>query len=212
MHLRNGILALTLVLTLAVPARPARADSSLHLKIDWAKAYFQGMQWLVANGDATKTSTMEARAASEASSPSPGSTVAEEGNSWLNGVPHLSLVGRDWGEAHLLAGRLATTDVFRLSRSSRMVVARIRFGDGIIVPFAQLGLGQWRVDTNVLPGWVCDTEVAGQVGGGFELRIAKAYAIAVESDYTMLYRDQREPQNIPFPRFWGTTAASRVRF
>jgi hypothetical protein len=93
-----------------------------------------------------------------------------------------------------------------------MMLARVGFGDGILVPFAQIAVGQWRVDSDVMPGWVCNPEVAGQVGAGLELRVLNSYSIAIETDYTALYREQREPQDLPFPRFWGAMTSTSLHF
>jgi hypothetical protein len=130
---------------------------------------------------------------------------------WLGASPHVSLIARDWGGAQLLFGHLTLTDQLRLSRSSRMVLSRVRIADGRVTPFAQAGFGQWRVDTD----WVLlprDVELAGQAGGGFELAINSSAAVAIEADYTFLYREQREPQMISGPHLWGTFFAARFVF
>jgi hypothetical protein len=130
---------------------------------------------------------------------------------WLGASPRFSVIARDWGGVQLLFGHLTLTDQVRLSRSSRMVLSRVRLADGRVTPFVQAGFGQWRVDTD----WVLlprDVEFAGQAGGGFELAINSRAALALEADYTFLYREQREPQMISGPHLWGTFLAARVLF
>jgi hypothetical protein len=127
-------------------------------------------------------------------------------------APQLALVARDWGGAQPLIGRLSVTDTLRLSRSSRMVVGRLRLFDGIVAPFAQAGVGQWRVDTDVLPVLPRDVELAGQLGGGLEFSADANSTIGLEADYTILYREQHEPQMISGPHLWGTYLAARVLF
>lgn len=131
---------------------------------------------------------------------------------WFGVSPHVSLVARDWGGAQQLVGHLSITDQLRLSRSSRMVVTRVRLADGIVRPFAQIGLGQWRLDTDLMPVMPHDTELATQLGGGFEISVTRTWVAAVEADYTILYREQYEPQQVTGPRIWGTFLASRARF
>jgi len=197
--------ALAVVVAMLALAAPAKADD-VRLEVRWDKVLSQG--WHLAMEGVVPEHESSAAIGTESAHPGP----SEFGNAFFGAAPHVSLVARDWGEARRLAGRLSVTDQFRLSRSSRMVVARVRLGEGMLAPFGQLGLGQWRVDTDLMPGWARDTEVAAQFGGGIELRITHAYAFAVETDYTVLYRETHEPQNIPYPRFWGTLAASRVEF
>lgn len=126
--------------------------------------------------------------------------------------PHVSLVARDWSGAQLLMGHVALTDQMRLSRSSRMVVTRVRLTDGIVRPFAQVGLGQWRLDTDLMPVMPRDTELATQLGGGFEISVTRSWVAAFEADYTILYREQYEPQQVTGPRIWGVFLASRAKF
>jgi hypothetical protein len=126
--------------------------------------------------------------------------------------PHLSLVARDWNGAQLLLGHLTLTDQVRLSRSSRMVLTRVRIAEGRLMPFAQAGLGQWRVDTDWMPVLPHDVELAGQLGGGFELAVGQGARIALEADYTILYREQHEPQMVSAPHLWGAFFAARIPF
>jgi hypothetical protein len=132
---------------------------------------------------------------------------------WVGVTPHLSLVARDWGGVQmLLGGHVALTDQLRLSRSSRMVVSRVRLADGRIAPFAQIGLGQWRVDTDLMPVLPRDTELATQLGGGFELKLAPRWRLALQIDYTVLYREGHEPQQVAGTRLWGSFLGMHAAF
>jgi hypothetical protein len=125
-------------------------------------------------------------------------------------TPQMSLVARDWDESQSLFGRLQPTDQLRLSHSLRMVVARVSVGGGRISPYAQTAFGQWRVDTAVVR-MHSDIELAGQIGGGFELHLTPDAAIAWEADCTMLYREARESETVPVT-LWGTLLAAKGRF
>ena len=131
---------------------------------------------------------------------------------WFGVSPHLSLVARDWGGSQLLLGHASVTDIVRLSRSSRMVVSRLRLADGRLAPFTQIGIGQWRTDTDLMPVLPRDTELAAQFGGGFEFRVAHGCELALEMDYTILYREEHEPQHVPVPRIWGAFLATRAHW
>jgi hypothetical protein len=142
--------------------------------------------------------------------------VHTAGNAWFGVAPSVTLVARDWGEAYRLAGdRLSVTDALRLSSSTRMVMTRVRLSDSHIsriTPFAQLGAGQWRTDTNLMPVLQRSTDVAAQVGGGIELRLTSAWQMACETSATILIRDQRESADISATKLWSTTLASRIEF
>jgi hypothetical protein len=151
--------------------------------------------------------------AAAAERPQDNSTVGTAGEpKWFGLSPHVSLIARDWGGAQLLLGHLALTDQLRLSRSSRMVVTRIRLADGRFAPFAHVGVGQWRVDTDLMPVLPRDVELATQVGAGFELAFSRRAALAIEADHTILIREQHEPQMISTPYVWGTFLAARAVF
>jgi hypothetical protein len=93
-----------------------------------------------------------------------------------------------------------------------MVVTRLSLCDGIVQPFVQVGLGQWRLDTDLMPVMPHDTELAVQMGGGFDVAIARGWDFAVEADYTILYREHFEPQQVTSPRLWGAFLASRATY
>lgn len=138
------------------------------------------------------------------------------GNAWMGVAPRVAFVARDWATAYRLAGdRLSLVDALRLSESTRMVVTRVRFGDlrfDRVTPFAQIGVGQWRTDTNLMPFTPRSTEIAGQAGGGIEIQISRWWQMAAESTVTAIVRDSREANSIPQTRLWSVMLASRIEF
>jgi hypothetical protein len=80
------------------------------------------------------------------------------------------------------------------------------------MPFVQVGLGQWRIDTDLLPTAPHDVETAGQLGGGVEVSLGEGAAIAVEADGTILYREQHEAQMVCQPHVWNSILAARFEF
>lgn len=131
---------------------------------------------------------------------------------WVRAWPRLSLVARDWGGTQPLLGHLSLTDQARLSHSSRMLVTRLGFADGQFVPFAQVGAGQWRIDKDLVANLPRDVEMAGQVGGGVEWTLLPTVSVAFEADYTVLYRQQHEPQMVCAPQVAATLLAARGQF
>ncbi|MEO6418657.1 MAG: hypothetical protein ABIP39_04580 [Polyangiaceae bacterium] len=93
-----------------------------------------------------------------------------------------------------------------------MMVGRVTFGNWRFVPFAHLGLGEWRIDRDFLPLMQRDQEFATQFSAGLEYRLAKYTRLATEADYTVLCREKREPQNLPTPRVLGAFAVLETRF
>jgi hypothetical protein len=127
--------------------------------------------------------------------------------------PDASLVARDWSGPRIFVGHLSPIDRIRMSHSSRMLVGRLRIPAGRITPFGQLGLGQWRIDPEVVPHR-SDIAYAAQLGYGFELAVSSFATVAFEADYTVLYRDRDQPcppQAGP-PGLWGAFLAARGRF
>jgi hypothetical protein len=187
----------------SLAAEPARAQSvgAGRVSLDWEKL----AQALRNGGDSLLPHEQPWRPPD----PNAGSTTVANDLRW---APHLSLVARDWCGAQLLVGRLSLTDQIRLSRSVRMVVSRVRLVDGRVAPFAQVGLGQWRVDNDLMPGFKNDTELAGQIGGGFEWKLAWRSVLAIEVDYTVLYRETRAPQPVYNPYLLGAFLATRTVF
>ena len=188
-------------------ATAARAETTARWTVDWAK-----LADVIQNGAAgliPLETPHPAQARYDSKSPPPGSP-------WLfpNEAVRLavSLVARDWGGAQLLVGHLTLIDQLRLSRSSRMIVTRVRIAQGPIVPFVQAGIGQWRVDTELLPKLPRDVETAVQLGVGFEFAFSRAIALAVEADHTLLIRGLHEPQMVSAPYLWATSLAAKFIF
>lgn len=177
----------------------AAADDVVRLRIDW-----DGLGAILRQGTSGLLPHSEA--------PERYGVTASEPPAWIGVSPRVSLIARDWGVSQVLWGHLSLTDQLRLIRSSRMVVTRIGFADGRIVPFAQMGVGQWRVDTSLLPSLPSDAQPAGQLGGGFELEVMPHAVVALEGDCTMLYHEGRESMTLAVAHVWGTLLAARARF
>jgi hypothetical protein len=143
-----------------------------------------------------------------------------------HGQARWSLVARDWDAARLLMGRLAATDEVKRGRSKRMVLLRARLTEGPLAPFAQLGLGQWRIDPDT-PAMPHDAVIAGQLGVGLEYSFTNWASIAAEADCTLLDPGRLEPSDprappVPVPApggrwmhppaLWGSFLAARARF
>lgn len=127
-------------------------------------------------------------------------------------APRLTFFARDWGRSHLLKGRLPASELFRLSRSSRMLLGRVTFFSGSITPYAQLGLGQWRVDTSVVAVSPHNTELAMQIGGGLDVRAFDVCDIVVEASTTFFYRDTPHPDDVPRAHVARGLVAAFMRF
>jgi hypothetical protein len=138
------------------------------------------------------------------------------GNAWFGVAPNVTVVARDWGSAFKIAGdRLSLVDALRLSSSTRMVLSRIRLSDlrsTRLVPFLQVGAGQWRTDPNLLPLMPRHTELAGQGGAGVELTLARTWHIACEATMTALYLERGEGGDLPSSTMWSASIASRLAF
>jgi hypothetical protein len=124
---------------------------------------------------------------------------------------HLSVIARDWDAAQLLVGHLAPIDEVLRERSKRMLLMRRRLADGPLVPFLQLGLGQWRVDPD-MPAIPHDVVLAGQLGGGAELRLTRWSSIAAEAECTVINPARSDALWIRTSAIWGSFLAARVKF
>jgi hypothetical protein len=194
--------AAAIALATCLVTHHAAASDRLALSVDWGKLgdFLRGGTLFPAQESWRPASLEQKPASSSVDLP------------WLGSSTHVSLVARDWSGAQLLMGHLMLTDELRLSRSCRMVLTRLRLVDGRFTPFFQAGIGQWRVDTDLMPFLPRDVELAGQTGGGFELAVGSVATIALEADYTILYREQHEPQMVSEPRPWVAFVAARARF
>jgi len=201
-----AIAATTLATTAS--ADPAQTTSA---GIDWTRVLVD-LDYFARTGHERQTA-FNAKAPVAPWNKSGDMLLSTAGNAWFGVAPRVVLVARDWGEAYRLAGdRLSLLDALRLSNSTRMVITRVRLSGARVTPFAQAGLGQWRVDTNLLPLTPRSTEIAGQIGGGVEMRLTRSWQLAAESTVTAIYREQRDVDSIPQTRLWSTMIASRVEF
>ncbi len=202
-----GILAGATFFATTVVSREAHAEPERGT-LDWGRVLVE-MDQLARGGMEKKPQATPSKSEHQ---PTTDTYTQNATNPWFGVAPRMSFVARDWGATHRLFGdRLSIVDTQRLTRSARMVMMRVRMNDSRLTPFAQLGLGQWRVDTLLLPLTPKSEELAGQIGGGFELRIGK-WQIAMESTVTAIYRETREANDIPQTRMWSTMLASRVEF
>lgn len=195
-------------------AAPARADES-RAAIDWMTKLVQLDQY-VRTGSERPQLALPSRTGDRPVTHSTEPYDQNPGNAWFGVAPRVSFVARDWASSLRLHGdRLSLVDAMRLSHSTRMIVTRVRLGDPVVsrvVPFAQIGLGQWRTDTNIMPLTPRSTEIAGQAGGGIEIQISRTWQLAAESSMTALYQERYEELNVPQTRFWSAMFASRLEF
>lgn len=208
-------LSLSIAATVAAVtfAGPASADES-RAAIDWMTKLVQLDQFARTGAERPQLQVTSPRGSERPATTEP--YEQNPGNAWFGAAPRVSFVARDWATQFRLAGdRLSLVDAMRLSQSTRMIVTRVRFGDlrvSRMTPFAQVGLGQWRTDTNLMPLTPRSTEIAGQAGAGIEIQVSRSWQLAVEATVTALYREQREDTSIPQTRFWSTMFASRLEF
>jgi hypothetical protein len=190
---------------------PARADDNRGV-VDWARVFVQLDTYARTGTEHPQAVTPRSERPATTSDP----YVQNAGNAWFGVAPRVAIVARDWATAYRLAGdRLSLIDAMRLSASTRMVMTRVRLGDlhhARVTPFAQLGLGQWRTDTNLLPLTPRSTEIASQLGGGVEVHVTPSWQLAAESTMTAMIRDQREADSLPQTRLWSVMLASRLEF
>jgi hypothetical protein len=126
--------------------------------------------------------------------------------------PHVALVARDWrGSMQLVGNRTMLVDDLRPTASNRMVVARLAT-DARLSTFAQIGAGEWRIDTAMFPNARSYSEVAGQIGAGFELRLSSSLRVAGEAQNTALYRDLHYTSDEVAPRMLAFVVAVDGRF
>ncbi len=210
--LATGVVLATMMTVSSAKAEPS-SGLSPRLTVDWGRALEQGMTWLAAQSERKREGTARPAEAPTGSAASTAASSGTLGSAWFGVAPRVSLVARDWGGARSLAGGpMTVTDAIRVSRSSRMVMSRMRLGEGRVVPFTQLGLGQWRVDTDFVPHMARQVELAAQLGAGVELLLTRGWQIAAETGMTVLYREGRDPQAVRNPRMFGTFLASRIEF
>ncbi len=125
----------------------------------------------------------------------------------------VTVLARDWREAYALTdGKALVFDRVRLIRSSRMAVTRLSMGGGRLLPYVELSAGQWRADPELMPYLHSEYELAGQWAAGFEMHVAPRCAFAWDVEHTTMYRDARDPQNLPVTSIVASFAALRAEF
>ncbi len=128
-------------------------------------------------------------------------------------APNASLVARDWKGSMKLAGdRTMLVDDLRPTASTRMVVGRLSTSRAWVTTFAQVGVGEWRIDTVMFPNARSYSETAGQIGAGFELRLPARLRVSGEAQYTMLYRDMSFTADEVAPRMAAFVLAVDGKF
>jgi len=194
--------AATFAIALGLVATPARAETG-RLMVDWSQF-----------ADVLRLGTVALEREGGfhlGEDERPASLRAPEDMPWVGSSPRWGIIARDWGGARGLLGGLSLMDRLRPIRSRRMLVTRVRVTDGRVTPFLQMGLGQWRIDTDLMPALRRDVETAGQLGGGIEVSFGAA-TIALEADDTMLYRERHDARQVCQPNVWNSLLAARVEF
>jgi hypothetical protein len=204
---------LGVIACLVLVPRLARADEP-RVKVDWVALYEGASAWLRGTDTAPRPPTRPAvhEASLATRSGARGAETDEPELPWFGALPNIAIVARDWRDQRRLAGKSYLADALRVLHSQRMVISRVRLGDGRIVPFAQLGLGQWRIDRDLMPFLPSETDIAGQVGAGFECRLTRDWELAAEGTWTLLYRESHEAAAVQSPLVMNAFIASRVRF
>jgi hypothetical protein len=161
------------------------------------------------HGVAAERSTTAERNVAGNGSEQPG---AEQRSLFDFGLPIASIVARDWrGSMKIVGDRTLLVDDLRPTASNRMVVARLA-SEGRVTTFVQAGIGEWRIDTAMFPNARSYSEVAGQVGGGFQLHLSPFCRVAGEAQYTALSRDLHYTSDEVAPRILAFVIAVDGRF
>jgi hypothetical protein len=197
----------------------AAADLPIRIAVDWEK-----LGVLLQRDDAEppsgrRTETYRDRRPSTARSLLDAAT----------GSGRWSLIARDWNESRPLMGPSTAIDEVKTWRSRRMVLMRVKLTVGPLAPFAQIGLGEWRIDPDA-PSLPHVSLTAGQMGIGLAYALASTISIVVQADCTVLESGpgdtSRSPTGDPLeiphspPRekwvhpsvLWGSLFAARLRF
>jgi hypothetical protein len=213
LHLvRLTISALIAVLVLAFA--PAAVAAETAPKISFESFVGEGHRWLVAaTAGPTAASDPTSRTSSAtAERVSPDRPLPAEQTPFVDFSPHASVVARDWrGSMKLVGDRAMLVDTLRPTASHRMIMGRIAT-DATLTLFAQAGAGEWRVDTVMFPSARSYSELAAQVGGGFELRVNSRVRVGGEVQYTMLSRNLTYTTDEVAPRIASFVLAIDSKF
>jgi hypothetical protein len=90
-----------------------------------------------------------------------------------------------------------------------MEVTRVSWAGGRLLPYAEVSVGQWRADTDLVPWLKSDAVTAGQIAAGFELHVASRCALAWDVEETRIYSDQH---SVPATRLFASFGALRAEF
>jgi hypothetical protein len=205
-----SVLVALLVVAIAAPAFAAETAP----KVSFENWVGEGHRWLVAaTAGPTAASEPTTRTGSAtAERATPDKVIAAEQKPFVDFSPNLSVIARDWrGSTKLIGDRRMLVDDLRPTASHRMFIGRIAT-DARLSLFAQAGAGEWRIDTVMFPSARSYSELAGQVGGGFELRITPNLRIGGEAQYTMLSRDLTFTADEVAPRILAFVLAIDGRF
>lgn len=166
------------------PSSPARAPGIIGEAEQWVQAVMAGPYG--ASDPTARTASATAARAEAAEAPQPAAAETPV----FDLAPTASLVARDWrGSMKLVGDRTMLVDDLRPAANSRMVVGRLSTAEARLTTFAQVGAGEWRVDTAMFPNARSYSETAGQLGGGFELRLPAKLRVSGEAQYTVLSRN-----------------------
>jgi hypothetical protein len=212
----TALVASLAVFTLARPVFAAdggsRAPGILGEAERWVAAAMAGPT--AASDPSTRGGASASASETEAATTAERAPAAQEEDkpSFMDLLPNAALVARDWRGSTKLAGqRTMLVDELRPTASSRMLVARVATG-GRFTTFGQLGVGEWRIDTAMFPNARAYSEIAGQVGAGFELALASRLRMAGEVQYTLLSRNATYSPDEVAPRMLAVVLALDARF
>lgn len=204
-------LASLAVLTLAPPTLAADGGSRAPGIIGEAERWVTAA---IAGPTVASEPTMHAGAAAEEAATAAREVADADADrpAFMDLVPNAALVARDWRGSTSLAGqRTMLVDELRPTASNRMLVGRVMTG-GRFTTFAQLGVGEWRVDTAMFPNARAYSEIAAQAGAGFQLALSSHVRAAGEAQYTVLSRSARYAADEVAPRIVAFVFAIDARF
>ncbi len=208
-----SLLSAAAILCVASPASAADTAPST----SFASLVDQGKDWL-RTAAAGPTAASDPTAPRSAMTPTGELAAAErrslaEQQPFYDLTPNAALVARDWrGSLKIIGDRTMLVDDLRPTASNRMLMGRVATAGRSLSLFAQAGLGEWRVDTVMFPNAVSDSEIAGQAGAGFEVRLPHGLRLAGELDYTMLHRDLHYAEGQVAPRMTSFVLAAAGTF
>jgi len=201
--MRAFLVAAAAIVGLAATASPARAESLL----DKVPRLIERSGWFRAHVPGTPSGDKHEGPLTERHEPSASP------DAFLGSSLTFSFVARDWRHSYSLTdGKALLFDRIRLISSSRMAVQRVSLAGGRLLPYAEVSFGQWRVDPELMPYIHTDNELAAQIAAGFEVHVAPRAAFAWDIERTSMYRDPRDPQNLPFVNVVASFAALRAEF